>query len=229
MNLIRENDASTLTKRLGDTIVDRLQKAILASGEARMAVSGGSTPVALFEYLSARELDWSRVKVTLVDDRCVPEMHQDSNARLVRKHLLKDKAAKAQFVSLFCEGAASMDHAVSAGLKLLQHFPRYDAVVLGMGGDAHTASIFPKAAEKDLALAAASPRMSLVTDPVTAPHMRITQTLPQLLRTDFLALQITGEEKWKVLQPILEAPRDEYPISHFIHQDKVPISIYCSP
>lgn len=228
VNIVREKDSSTLAQTLGDDIVANLSEAIAERGEARLAVSGGSTPIEVFDYLSNQDLDWSKVKVTLVDERCVPERHPDSNARLVKRHLLQNKASKAKFVSLFCEGAISMDHAVAAGLKLLLHFPQYDAVILGMGADAHTASIFPEAIERDLALAENSHRLSVLTHPITATHWRITQTLPQLLKTKFLALHITGEEKWKILEPILEEAQDQYPISHFIHQDITPVSVYCA-
>ena len=95
-----------------------------------------------------------------------------------------------------------------------------------MGLDAHTASIFPEAEERDLALAKDTKQRCLLTDPKTAKHMRITQTLPQLLKTDFLAVHITGEEKWKVLEPMLEKPASQFPISHFIHQEEAPVSLY---
>lgn len=226
--IIRAKDSDALARTLCDDISAKLSKAIEDRGEALLAVSGGSTPIAVFEQLSHQNLDWSKVKVTLVDDRCVPEIHKDSNAQLVKKHLLQNRAAVAKFYALFCGGAVSSDHAVAAGLKLLQHFPRYDVVILGMGEDAHTASIFPEAAERDLALSSNSHRLSVLTNPVTAAHWRITQTLPQLLKTDFLALHIVGEDKWKILEPILEKAQDQYPISHFIHQDITPVSVYCA-
>jgi|MEHZ01.5.fsa_nt_MEHZ011451974.1_47 6-phosphogluconolactonase len=228
IRIVREKNSGALTQKLGDDILAKLSEAIANQGEARLAISGGSSPISVFEYLSNQELDWAKVKVTLVDDRCVPETHPDSNALLVKTHLLKNNASTASFISLSCEEGSSMDQAAAAEHKLSQHFPRYDVVILGMGADAHTASIFPEAKERDLALSPDSKRLSLVTDPVTAPHMRITQTLPQLLKTDFLAIHIIGQDKWKIIEPILEEAQDQYPISHFIHQDIAPVSVYCA-
>ncbi len=230
INIVREKDSAALTQRLGDDIVAILSEAIASRGEALLAVSGGSSPISVFEYLSNQDLDWSKVKVTLVDDRCVEETHADSNALLVKTHLIKNRAAAANFFSLSCEEGTSADQEVAAEHKLSLHFPRYDVVILGMGTDAHTASIFPQAKERDLALSRESNRLSLMTNPVTAAHMRITQTLPQLLKTSFLAIHIIGQDKWKILEPILEQAQaqDQFPISHFIHQDITPVSVYCS-
>lgn len=220
IRLVHQEDPASLTKILAEDILAQLKQAIEKNGVARLAVSGGSSPIPVFEYLSSQSLDWDKVKITLVDDRCVSETHLDSNALLAKTHLLKDKAAAAEFIPLFCDDTAASE------LSLSEHFPRYDVVILGMGLDAHTASIFPEADERDLALARNTKERCLLTDPKTAKHMRITQTLPQLLNTGFLAVHITGEEKWKVLEPILEKPADQFPISHFIHQEEAPVSLY---
>lgn len=217
---VHQEDTASLTKLLAEDVLAQLSQAIAENGVARLAVSGGSSPIPVFEYLSSQNLDWAKVKITLVDDRCVAETHPDSNARLAKTHLLKDRAADAEFIALFCDDTAESE------LSLSQHFPSYDVVILGMGLDAHTASIFPEADERDLALARNTKERCLLTDPKTAKHMRITQTLPQLLKTDFLAVHITGEEKWQVLEPILEKPASQFPISHFIHQEEAPVSLY---
>ena len=85
-----------LNVRLAQDIAQRLTAAIQARGFAVLSVSGGKSPVALFEALRVIDIDWSRVRVTLVDERCVPRTHPDSNALLVQTHLLQDLAAKAQ-------------------------------------------------------------------------------------------------------------------------------------
>ena len=95
------NSAAELAWQLADTIAQRLHLAIDLRGHAVLAVSGGKSPIALFEALRVLPLEWQRVTVLLVDERCVPHDHADSNTTLVRQHLLKDQAAAATFVPFF--------------------------------------------------------------------------------------------------------------------------------
>ena len=90
--------SETLAKQLADSLAKRIREAIEARGRVCIAVSGGSTPVRFFQELSKRELDWSKVLITLVDERWVDETDPASNARLVREHLLQNHAAKAYFL-----------------------------------------------------------------------------------------------------------------------------------
>ena len=89
-----------LVENLAECIASGLEGALNLRDTASLALSGGSTPIPLFEALSVCELDWSRVRITQVDERWVPEDHADSNARLIREHLLVNQAAEAQFVSM---------------------------------------------------------------------------------------------------------------------------------
>ncbi len=82
-------------------IARRLREAITVRGHAVMAVSGGKSPIAMFEQLRGQTLDWTRVTVVLVDERCVPHDHPESNTALVRQHLLQGRAAAATFVPFF--------------------------------------------------------------------------------------------------------------------------------
>ena len=109
-----------------------LSTAITDRGRAQLAVSGGTTPKLFFRELAHQRIDWPRVTMTLVDERCVPVTDERSNARLVREHLLRLKAAAAKFVPLY------RDHGNAEALG------PFDAVVLGMGTDGHTASFFPE-------------------------------------------------------------------------------------
>ena len=120
----------------------RLQHGIAERGTAYLVVSGGSTPIHLFSILADADVEWGRVVVLLADERWVPVDHEDSNERLVRETLLTAKAHQAQFVSLL--PTPEDEIANIAGLStLLGALPRFDMVLLGMGEDAHTASLFP--------------------------------------------------------------------------------------
>ena len=93
-----------LAESLAECIASGLEGALNLRDFATLAVSGGSTPKRLFEMLSHCELDWSRVRITQVDERWVPEDHPDSNSRLIRECLLQNRAAAAQFVSMKVDG-----------------------------------------------------------------------------------------------------------------------------
>lgn len=146
-------NAALLAKELADFVAQRLRTGVSERGRALLVLSGGSTPVPFFEALAQCDLDWSRVTITLADERWVPEEHADSNARLVKAYLLQGRAAQANWVPLFNDevtpqgGQAAIEQTL-AGLC----WPA-DVVVLGMGGDGHTASLFPYAPELPAALA----------------------------------------------------------------------------
>src|SRR5690606_82450 len=130
-----------LTAEIAQAIMVRLKEA----GSFTLAVSGGRSPIPLFERLATLELDWPRVHIQLVDERFVPPDHPDSNEGLVRRHLLVDNAAAADFHGLY-QADASIEQAVAYANANLRPV---DLAILGMGEDGHTASIFPGARQLD--------------------------------------------------------------------------------
>ena len=108
------------------------------------AVPGGTTPGPMFDDLCAADLDWSRVNVMLTDERWVPETSERSNTRLLRERLLTDRAAAARYVSLYTGEATPEAAAADLDAAVRPHLP-LTVLVLGMGADMHTASIFPGA------------------------------------------------------------------------------------
>lgn len=222
-----------INAQLAQDIAQRLTAAIQARGFAVLSVSGGQSPIALFEALRVLPIDWSRVRVTLVDERCVPCTHPDSNALLVQTHLLQDHARVAQWVPMVSETTKSQrtpqDQALSASLAL-QAAGTADVLVLGMGADGHTASLFPQALNLNdaLDLQNAQPciAMEFAQLPANAPYQRITQTLAQLLRARHLVLPLSGADKLATLRLALDGISPAYPISHVLHQTETPVALW---
>ena len=227
--MLTEHTGAT-PEQIAEKIAQELRSAIAARGHATLAVSGGKSPIALFERLREQALDWSQVTVLLVDERCVPHDHADSNTALVRQHLLQGPAAAASFATLFDNVSADLNDAalselVSATNQRLTniHFP-LDVVVLGMGEDGHTASLFPAAPGLDQALTSAGP-MAWVR-PATAPHARLTLTLPVLLAARHLHLSIAGEAKRKVYQEATQASNPALPISLLLNHPACTVQVW---
>jgi 6-phosphogluconolactonase len=222
-----------LNVRLAQDIAQRLATAIQARGFAVLSVSGGKSPVALFEALRVIDIDWSRVRVTLVDERCVPRSHPDSNALLVQTHLLQDLAAKAHLV---CTVRSSVDPlappAAQAQLAsaALQAAGTADVLVLGMGADGHTASLFPEAPNLAEALDLSNPHpcvaIELASPPANAPYPRVTQTLAQILKARHIVLPIAGTDKLHTLQQAWPHSQPSLPISFVLHQTQTPVALW---
>ena len=222
-----------LNVRLAQDIAQRLAAAIQARGFAVLSVSGGQSPVALFEALRVIDIDWLRVRVTLVDERCVPRTHPDSNALLVQTHLLQDLAAKAQLVSMVTSDADPLDSPVAqakAASTALQAAGTADVLVLGMGADGHTASLFPEAPNLSdaLNLRNTQPCMAieLETPPANAPYARITQTLAQILSARHIVLPLSGADKLHTLQQAWPQATPALPISFVLQQTQTPVALW---
>ena len=124
-------------------LADALAAALDQTGKAVFAGSGGSTPAPIYGVLAGTDLDWSRIAVTLIDERYVPDSSPDSNAALIRRTLLTGPAAAARFVPLY-QSEVTVDRAAAlAAYALAAEGGRLDAVLLGMGEDGHICSMFP--------------------------------------------------------------------------------------
>lgn len=219
-----------LVESLAECIASGLEGALNLRDYATLAVSGGRTPTALFEVLSYCELDWDRVHVTQVDERWVPEDHEDSNARLIREHLLVNNAAAARFVSMKTAGDDAFAAESEVAEKLAIFADAIDVAVLGMGDDGHTASFFPGADNLAEALDPDSRALCLALHPPAAPHDRMTLSLAALLRVRQLYLHITGENKLAVFQQALENDDAfELPIRSVFHRDESPLEVFYAP
>lgn len=221
----------TTPQTLAAWITGGLRTTLAQRGHALLAVSGGKSPVPVFEALSTQLIDWSRVTVILVDERVVPPDHPDSNTALVRRHLMRNEAAAARLVNLFDAVPDSTDDdsaldamVIEANRRLADLSWPLDLVMLGMGEDAHTASLFPGAPGIERALT--SPGPFAWVRPATAPHARLTLTLPAILAAREIALSIAGDAKKAVYRNALQGPDVALPISLVLCQEQTPVHVW---
>ncbi|MBN9311070.1 6-phosphogluconolactonase, partial [Devosia sp.] len=213
-----------------EAIVGHLNDGIEARGQAVLAVSGGSTPARFFQVLGrSRQLDWSRVTVTLVDERWVPETSSRSNAGLVNEKLLQGPAATAHFVPLWSGGDEPTEAAIARTNMAINALPTpFDAVILGMGNDGHTASFFPGGDNLAEALEGNGPVVAMHAPGAGEP--RVTLSRKRLLETRSLYLHIEGEGKVEVLEKALgDGPVEDMPIRAVLRQTQTPLNIFWSP
>jgi 6-phosphogluconolactonase len=224
-------DKTALARALASAVACDLRDAILTRGIGLLAVSGGSTPRQFLTELGRLRLDWARVVITLVDERWVTPDDARSNARLLRETLLAGAAAAARFEPLF-EPAHEPAAALPRIARRIDALPLpFDAVVLGMGNDGHTASLFPQGDTLPAALDPHGRARVTVLQAPAAPEPRITLTLPTLLASAALYLHIEGEEKRRVLAHALEHDTrgEDMPIRAVIQYAGEPLRMYWCP
>ncbi|MCI5157272.1 MAG: 6-phosphogluconolactonase [Candidatus Electrothrix sp. AUS1_2] len=223
-------DTATLVADLADRIGRSLQEHIDAHGRASLVVSGGSTPKSLFITLSAVDISWREVVITPVDERWVAPSSPDSNEQLICRYLLRGRAAAATFVGLknFFPTAAQGEGECELKLRKL---PRpFTVLVLGMGNDGHTASLFPGSPRLAAATDMDSGKICMALTPADAPYERMTLTLPAILDSREIFLHITGEQKKAVLQKAREAgPAEDLPIRFILRQQVCPVTVCWAP
>ncbi|MEK7343917.1 MAG: 6-phosphogluconolactonase [Pseudomonadota bacterium] len=213
--------AADLAARIAAILGD----AIAARGVATLAVSGGRSPRPVLEALSQAPIDWGKVVVTLVDERWVEPVSADSNERLVRETLLQGPAAEARFVPMKNEAADAYAGQAEAERAIAALPWPLDIVLLGMGDDGHTASLFPEAAE--LAEGLSSSARTIAVTPPAAPHQRLSLTASAILDSRHIFLQIGGAGKRAVYDRALAGgPVEELPIRLALLQDKVPVEVW---
>ena len=230
-------DRTQLANKLADKIAEQLHVAIAERGSAIIAFSGGSTPKPLFQALAQKDIDWANVVVTLVDERWVPIGHPLSNAAFLMDTLLTKLAPAPQFVPLFNISAAAMS-AEQSLVSVLGDYTRathssyaqpahFDVAILGMGGDAHTASFFPDASNIKELVDANTGDFLLTCHSPSSQVARVTWSLPMLLNSGFLALHFTGADKREVYQQALcDDDASAMPIRSIIFQNTSPLHVY---
>ncbi len=198
-------DRDTLMRDLAELVADQLRGAHASKNHATLAVPGGTTPGPFLEALSEADLPWSDIHVMPTDERMVSELSERSNARLIRHTLLRNRGEAAHFVPLHEPLIGSLEERVEAVLPI-------DVLVLGMGADMHTASLFPGAPELEAALAEDAPALMKIHAP-GQPETRLTLTAPTLRAASVIHILIVGADKLEALETALAGgPATEAPV-----------------
>lgn len=198
-----------LSVKLANLLADALE----TRGKAALVVSGGTSPVALFHHLREEPLDWRNITVVASDERRVAPDHADRNEAMIRRELMQSAAAQAKLVSLIPPGELP---------------ERFDAVVLGMGGDGHTASLFPGSPDLERALTSKNP-----LENVEVPQLgseRVSMTPSALLNSDAVFFLFFGADKRRVYEAALDGTDvREYPVRVALHQEAAPVAVFWAP
>lgn len=232
---IENSTRERLGKQLAEDISDKLNQIIKTKGQAIIAFSGGSTPTPLFESLVNCDVDWTKVVITLVDERCVDDHHVLSNARFIKNKLISKLPKEATFIPIYYPGFDDFSEITfntitrycEATESDIDSPARFDVVVLGMGHDAHTASFFPDADNIDALIDPQTEEYLLSCESVSTQVSRITWSLRMLLNTEMLVLHITGKNKkqtFKLAEKNGEVSK--LPIRSVIFQDKCRLNVY---
>lgn len=220
----------TLCRDVASGIAADLARAIAERGTASLVVSGGRTPIKLFEQLRIQAIDWSRVCVALADERWVEPSDPGSNEKLVRDVLLKEKAAAARFAGLK-NAAPSPDLGAVSAWETFARVPRpFDVTVLGLGDDGHTASLFPGSPNLHSALNPEASAGCVGMWAPVEPHPRLSLNLSALLDSRRVLILIEGETKWRTYTTASGSGGiEEMPVRAVLRQKRVPVEVLWTP
>ncbi|WP_328805897.1 6-phosphogluconolactonase [Salipiger abyssi] len=212
-------DREMLAMDLANQIAGELRAALGHQERAALAVPGGTSPGPVFDVLCAADLDWSRVDVLLTDERWVPESSERSNTKLLRERLLIERAAAARYLPLYADAERPEDAMDDLCAAIEPALP-LAAVLLGMGADLHTASIFPGADRLKDALDEDAPILLPMRAP-GAPEPRITLSAPVLDGALKKHVLIFGQEKRDALENARGMPPAEAPVNAVLDEATV--------
>ncbi len=211
MEFVEYPDRELMMMNLADKLSGELKSCLMTHERATFCVPGGTTPGPIFDILSGLDLDWPRIAVLLNDERWVPEDSSRSNTRLLRERLLVDKAAGAPLVPLYAPGVECPEDALDALAEgLAPHLP-ISVLLLGMGADMHTASLFPGADRLADALDPDAPLL-MAMRAAGADEPRVTLTAQVLQGAMSTHILITGAEKRAALERARQLPPEEAPV-----------------
>jgi 6-phosphogluconolactonase len=195
-------DAEAVARRTADVMANRINDACQRRADVHVAVAGGSTPKRAYELLATMQGTWAHVHLWLGDERCVPADHEDANQRMVDETLLSHlRAHDGPHLHPVQGELGPEDAAWLYGCDVVRAMgerPVFDLVLLGLGPDGHTASLFPGDPAAD---AERAPVIGVRGAPKPPPE-RITLTMPVLRRARFTMLVVAGDEKADALAKV---------------------------
>ncbi len=194
--IIKKHDSkSSLIAAITEELCIDIAESILQHGECRLLLSGGSTPGPIYHELNQQGELLNSIKLGLVDERFVPSASKFSNEKLLRDSF--DSLDEDQIVGMVYDLENSQANLQEIELNYAPFVERNDLMILGMGTDGHTASIFPDDPLSDEART--DDKNFAATQAPSHPKSRITCTLKMIESAQKIFLVITGEDKWKVL------------------------------
>ncbi len=205
-----------MADRLADVVEANLARAIAERGQAGLAVSGGSTPAGLYRTMSQRMLPWSKVTATLVDERWVPPGAEGSNETFVRGALGVNAAKAVNIVGMWRDALTHSEAEAQINTGLRNQARPFDAVILGMGNDGHTASWFPHAQGLEMAVQSDRLACAVTANPsevVGAHRERMTLTLAAIEDARFICLLLSGAQKRAAFEKACaDGPMEDMPV-----------------
>ncbi len=219
MKLIEYADREILAMDVANVLATDLMDHLISNEFASFAVPGGTSPGPIFDMLCAVDLDWNRVRVFPTDERWVPQEHERSNGRLICDRLLRARAASATFLPLYAPVGAPEDVLADIEAMLTPELP-ISVLMLGMGADMHTASLFPGAEGLQAALASNAPVLTALR-PDDMPERRVSLTARVLDGALAKHLVIYGAPKREALKRALSLPSELAPINAVLGQTTV--------
>ena len=211
------NSKDQLDQALCADLVKIIQRAISENGSANILLSGGSSPIRLYELMSNAEISWSKVLIGLVDERFVPPINEFSNEKMIREKLIQNNALSARFAGMVANSLDQIENVNFISSKYQPFMQQVDLVLLGMGEDGHTASLFPNDEVSEQLLRSSEIGIYNTISP-NFPNNRITCSAAMLLQADNIVLMLSGEKKLQVFETSEE---NQLPISFF--KDKLQV------
>lgn len=209
-------DAEAVARYAADEFIRRARKAVLDHGVFRVALAGGSTPRRTYELLAepdrAKEVNWRAVQIFFGDERAVPPDHEDSNYGSAWVALLSKVGAPESCVHRMdgeredpSEAARDYEAAMAEAFNIVKGsaWPRFDLIMLGMGPDGHTASLFP-----GTAALRETEAWTVANDVPQMQTHRLTFTAPVLNAAHCVMFLVAGLDKAPRLAEVIEGPKD---------------------
>lgn len=213
MNLKRFN-SEFYNDFVSDAIESKFNELLSKKKQINVALSGGSTPIPILEELSKRNIKWSAIHFFLVDERCVLYNSDQCNYSNIQKVFFDKISSKTYPMTLnddCYEEAAEKYHYLLESLAMESQVPKFDLILLGMGDDGHTASLFPETEALNI-----ENRWAITNDVPKLSSKRITLTYPVLLNAENLWVLVKGDQKINIINNLYSTNPDNYPMLRIV-------------